>query len=117
MNDEIFVKLQEDDALKGLKLSDYVDRISEILKGSAKEVYLFGSRARGENRVESDVDIIIVVDTDLPFHERFKLFPELFEITGELDLLIYTPSEFEKIKNEDHVGFWKHVFKTYKRIL
>jgi predicted nucleotidyltransferase len=32
----------------------------------AREVWVFGSRARGDNRPDSDWDILIVVDDDTP---------------------------------------------------
>ncbi|MBF0360767.1 MAG: nucleotidyltransferase domain-containing protein [Oligoflexia bacterium] len=114
--DDIFVKIESVDALKGLSLNDYIANLSSYLQGKAEKAYIFGSYAKGNYTVDSDLDLIIVCKTNLPFFERFTLFPKIFEWTNELDILIYTPEEFEKIKNEKHVGFWKENFKTMKKI-
>jgi predicted nucleotidyltransferase len=38
-----------------------------------RQVLLFGSRARGDSRQESDWDFYVVVDQNLPFHKREDL--------------------------------------------
>ena len=117
MSDDIFIKIPVENAFKGATLNEYISKLKLYLADKVEHVYMFGSYATGTAREDSDVDIIIVCETKLPFHERYTLFPKIFDWTNELDLLIYTPSEFEKIKNEEHVGFWKHVFKTLKTII
>jgi predicted nucleotidyltransferase len=60
-----------------------------------QKVYLFGSWARGEEDELSDIDIVVIKDTILPFLKRLqelgKMLPS--EI-GAVDLLVYTPEEF-----------------------
>jgi len=38
-----------------------------------KQILLFGSRARGDFRSDSDWDFYVVIDRDFPFHEREDL--------------------------------------------
>jgi len=56
---------------------------------------VFGSYARGDYDQYSDLDIIIVCDTQLPFVERFREFYQLFELPVATEILVYTPQEFE----------------------
>lgn len=68
-----------------------------------EQVFLFGSAARGEADAWSDVDLIVVLRTDLPFVERPRLAaPALRKALGRsVDILVYTPEEFEEMKNRN----------------
>jgi len=61
----------------------------------ARKVIAFGSVARGDADEWSDLDLLIVTETTRPFFERFKDFRGLYDVWPRLDLLIYTPDEFE----------------------
>lgn len=52
-----------------------------------QEVILFGSRARGDNRIESDIDVAVVF-AELPESatERRKLAGSLFDLAWDLQL-------------------------------
>jgi predicted nucleotidyltransferase len=67
----------------------------------ARKVIAFGSVARGEADAWSDLDLIIVADTTRPFFERFKDFAGLYDVWPRLDLLVYTPEEFQRMVVED----------------
>lgn len=67
-----------------------------------KAAYLFGSYARGNMDLYSDVDLIIVYPTQKNFFERHKDFPELYDLPCAIDLLIYTPEEFSKMKSDEN---------------
>ena len=62
----------------------------------------FGSVARGEADGWSDLDLIIVAETGRPFFERFKDFSGLYDVWPRLDLLIYTPEEFERMLADEN---------------
>ena len=68
----------------------------------ARKVIAFGSVARGEADAGSDLDLVIVADTARPFFERFKDFAGLYGVWPRLDLLIYTPAEFEQMLADDN---------------
>lgn len=63
----------------------------------ALRAVVFGSYARGVADAWSDLDLAVVIDTDLPRLERGRLLEDLHDaVPVPLDLLIYTSSEFER---------------------
>jgi len=66
------------------------------------KIILFGSYANGVQNDDSDLDILIVQDSDLPMHKRgFDIRMSLRGILIPMDILIYTKSEFEQEKNKN----------------
>lgn len=63
---------------------------------------MFGSFARGDADVASDVDVILIEPTSRPFIERGLAHLPLFRIGLGVDLLVYTPEEYERLKAEGH---------------
>ena len=66
---------------------------------NAQLIVLFGSYARGEAHANSDVDLLIVAESNLP---RFKRSRELYKLFRPypfgMGLLVYTPQKIEKGK-------------------
>ena len=63
------------------------------------KVILFGSRAREEGRPASDVDLLIVVRSDLPRHKRpVPFYKALAGLGIAKDIVVYTPEEVEDWK-------------------
>jgi predicted nucleotidyltransferase len=63
-----------------------------------EKVILFGSMVREEPVAEwTDLDLVIVQRTDLPFFERIRRFHERFAPQVAMDVLIYTPEEFAEL--------------------
>ena len=62
---------------------------------------LFGSHARGTATRRSDIDLIIVKDTEKRFFERYDDFVNLDGILKgyHVDALIYTPAELKAISH------------------
>jgi len=64
---------------------------------NAERVILFGSHARGDAGKYSDVDLLIIAESDLP---RFKRSRELYKLLRPypfaMDLIVYTPEEVAK---------------------
>ena len=68
---------------------------------------VFGSFARGEPSARSDVDLILVQDTDKRFFERYEgILAELGEAANKfpVDVLIYTPRELETISHRHFIA-------------
>ena len=66
---------------------------------------VFGSYARGEARDYSDLDLVIIASVERKFVTRFKDFwPVIDAWRGGMDLIVYTPAEYQKMRLEEH-GF------------
>ncbi len=61
-------------------------------------VLLFGSRARGGADESSDVDLIVVYQTDKRFLDRLDELYSRWDLPIAVDILAYTPAEFEEMK-------------------
>jgi predicted nucleotidyltransferase len=59
----------------------------------ARRVVLFGSAARNEAGPPGDIDLLVVMDTHLPFVERAARLLEELGSAEAVDLLVYTPEE------------------------
>jgi uncharacterized protein len=64
-------------------------------------VYLFGSAARYEADELSDLDVVVLKETAMPFLDRLSEVARLLppEI-GAVDLLVYTPAEFRRMQED-----------------
>ena len=62
---------------------------NELKKYPVKRVILFGSRARGDNLRNSDIDI--AVDGDFSFREKRKIIEKIDEVAGiySVDLVFF----------------------------
>jgi len=47
-------------------LTEFVEKIHERLDGRIMSVTLFGSKARGEAKPDSDIDVLVVLDNEDP---------------------------------------------------
>ena len=79
-------------------IDDIVNRI--VATAKPKQVILFGSYAYGEPNRDSDIDIIVVKETQLPFNKRAAdIRRSLRDIIAPIDVLVYTPEEVNKWKD------------------
>ena len=82
------------------------DKISEIVKKIASgydpdKIILFGSYAEGNPDKDSDLDLLIIQETNLSPHKRgLDIRLSLIGSKVPIDILVYTKAEFEKEKNE-----------------
>lgn len=73
-------------------LSEVVRRLVEAL--DPDKIVLFGSRARGNHRPDSDVDLLIIRDSTEPSHRRaIRAYRALRGLGISKDILWYTPQE------------------------
>ena len=64
-----------------------------------QKIILFGSRARGQARPDSDLDLLIVADTALPRHKRsLPYYRALAGLGIAKDIVVHTPAEIEDWK-------------------
>jgi predicted nucleotidyltransferase len=79
-------------------LGELAERMRGPLEAAgAERAIVFGSWARGEADGYSDLDLLVVLQTDLPRFERGKLLSAVLDaIPIPVDLLVYTPEEFAR---------------------
>lgn len=78
--------------------------VAEIVAGivaaaDPEKIVLFGSRARGDFRPESDIDLLVIQESELPRHRRaVPIYTALAEVPLEVDteVVVYTPREVEE---------------------
>lgn len=76
-------------------LNDELERIrKEFISMGAEKIIVFGSAARGELTIFSDLDVIVVMKTDIDFIKRLRCMYEKLK-PRSVDILIYTPEEIE----------------------
>ncbi len=104
------------DPLFGFSTSRLLEWLRSALARRVREAYLFGSFGTREFGPHSDIDVMLVVDTDLPFVERAAVFDDLRARVPSLEILVYTPEEFERLTTEPTAGFWRSVVPAMRRI-
>ena len=84
------------------ELEHELKRIMKMLRKDEeiRSILLFGSLARGDINRTSDIDMIIVKDTKKRFLDRLDEIYSTLIPNVALDVLVYTPEEFEAMKNK-----------------
>ncbi|MBI5564416.1 MAG: nucleotidyltransferase domain-containing protein [Chloroflexi bacterium] len=60
------------------------------------KIILFGSRARGEARPDSDIDLLVIASSSQPRHRRAApLYGALSDILAPMDIVVYSPEEVQ----------------------
>jgi predicted nucleotidyltransferase len=83
------------------RLDEAVAAIRELLPRvpGIERVSLFGSYARGRRDLGTDLDVLVIWETDKPFVERLKALYSLVAAPVDLDLVCYTPAEFRALRD------------------
>jgi uncharacterized protein len=83
-------------------LEQELDRYVRVLKANENphKVIVFGSLASGQVHEWSDIDLVIVKDTDLPYLERLIQTQGLLHPRVGTDIFYYTSEEFAKLCRE-----------------
>ena len=90
-----------DSASRAMLLNSELNRVVEILKTRGVEkVILFGSLVDGRVGSTSDIDLIIVENTDKRFLDRLGDVYSAVQPRVATDLLVYTPDELERLVGE-----------------
>ncbi|MGH7264039.1 MAG: nucleotidyltransferase domain-containing protein [Candidatus Rokuibacteriota bacterium] len=86
----------------GRALDDAARTVVETLRRvpGVERISAFGSYARGRRDLATDLDILVVWETDQPFLDRLRTLYALVQVPVDLDLLCYTPAEFERLREE-----------------
>ena len=77
-------------------------------------IIVFGSVAKGKAEDQSDLDLLVVMDTDLSYYKRApEVRKRLLGIPLAMDILVATPEEFRTYKDDDRF-FIKDIVRTGK---
>lgn len=82
------------------QLEGAVNRLVAVLSAipEVERVILFGSYVRGQRDLFTDLDVLVLMRTELEFPERLKYLYRMLDLPVDADILCYLPEEFEKLK-------------------
>jgi predicted nucleotidyltransferase len=98
--------------IENSKINEVVEKIAS--RFSPDKIILFGSYASGNPSHDSDLDLLIIQESNQPRHYRgFEIRKLLIGSAIPMDIIVYTPSEFESEKNTKY-SFINSAIKTSK---
>lgn len=81
--------------------STIVNRVVQYARPT--KVILFGSYANGDPDENSDIDLLIIKNTDLPLNKRsLEIRPCLRGLKIPIDILVYTEDEYQDQLNSKY---------------
>lgn len=85
-------------------IHEEIERWLPLLRDrGARLVILFGSAASGTAGLFSDVDLLVVVPSEESFVQRAATLYTLLAPRVDLDLIVYTPAEFDRMRERAFV--------------
>jgi predicted nucleotidyltransferase len=87
--------------LKVLKNIELLSPIISKIKGLSKRIVLFGSSARGENSLESDIDLFVLTNSPQAIEEMIKKD----KLASRLQVIIRTPVKYVEMEKKEPVFF------------
>lgn len=79
-------------------LADVIEQIIQEL--DPERIIVFGSMARGDVHQDSDLDLLIVKETDRPFLQRIDDVLAVLQTDVPVEPLVYTPTELRRLREE-----------------
>lgn len=94
-------------------LERYAHDVLTLYGQHLQAIILYGSYARGDNRLGSDIDIMILVDLDDAQIEELgdKLSDLTFDYNYDNDLMI-----MPIVKNIEHFNYWIEAYPFYRNV-
>ncbi len=85
------------------------DILSRLSPYEPDKVILFGSYARNESDELSDIDLVVIKETQDDFFTRIHKVMQILDFRTAIDILVYTPSEIQSMKERGN-AFIETVF-------
>jgi len=96
------------------EIENVARRIGEQV--NARAVILFGSYARNQPGKHSDVDLLVIAESNLPRYKRSRELHLMFRpYPFPMDILVYTPKEVEE-ESEFELSFISTVLREGKKL-
>jgi len=96
------------------QLEEIVARIIDVYQ--PEKIILFGSYADGTAKESSDIDLLLVKQTnEIPVDRAITVRKSLRSFLFPMDILVYTPEEIENLKGSKY-SFVSQVLKSGKII-
>ncbi len=92
-------------------VDDAVERIVDAV--SPHLIIIFGSVARRTARKGSDIDILVVMDSDKPWDQRYEVDLALMGLRVPKDIIVVTPREFDERKDDEYNFIYEIVRTGY----
>jgi len=108
MSNQVIIKLKSKFDLDKKRVDLILTKLSKTLKNRVLAAYIFGSIATNTYNKDSDIDLILIKETNENFITRSFEFIDILNIHPEIDILVYTKEEFEKGLSLD-IPFWKNI--------
>jgi predicted nucleotidyltransferase len=102
---ELYTKALEED------LESLVEQLRAMPE--VRKVVLFGSYSQGRSDLFTDLDLLVVMESDRDFVIRSADLAGELKAGVALDLLVYTPEELENIRERP---FIRHALETGKML-
>ena len=91
----------------------YRQQLEGVTDNQIKKIILFGSYARGDFKINSDIDVMILVDaskTELKKCEN-RIYDMTYEFNCEHDTEI-----MPVVQDEKHFNYWKESYVFYRNV-
>lgn len=96
------------------EVKNLIEKISERYK--PERIIAFGSTAKGDVSEDSDIDLLVVKETDKPFWERVKEVLKLYDGYRSLDVSVLTPKEIEQSDKKGWYFITEEILKQGKTL-
>jgi predicted nucleotidyltransferase len=85
----------------------HLQRVTKIIvdKYQPERIILFGSAASGNIHEDSDADLAVIKKTNKNFYDRIGEVSGVVPHGIPLDILVYTPEEFQQMQNDKYGYF------------
>ena len=94
-------------------LALYRQKLENISGEHIKKIILYGSYARGDFKINSDIDIMILVD--VPEEQKRKYENSIYDITYDFNEEQNTEI-IPIVQDINHFNYWKNVYMFYSNV-
>ncbi|ORX22566.1 hypothetical protein BVF91_11195 [Thermoanaerobacterium sp. PSU-2] len=94
------------------ELKIIIDAIIE--KCNPEKIILFGSMANGKSTVWSDIDLVVIMNTDLRYIDRLLYVSKAIKSDVPIDFFVYTPEEERRFIETNNLFYTKEVIEKGK---